>query len=543
MTWRSRLTRPARGDLVAGVSVALVLVPQALAYAELAGLPPVHGLYAAAVAPLAGALVGSSPYLQTGPTALTSLLTFGALAPLAATGSSTFIGYAAVLALLVGAVRLLLGLLRWGGLAYFMSVPVVTGFTVAAALLIICSQLPGLVGVEATAINPVAAAGAALARPDAFNVAALAIGLGTIAVVSAGRLVSRLVPWVLVATTAALVLTNLHLVTVPEVGPIPAGLPPLALDLPWDAVPRLIVPACVIALVGFAEPASIARHYAGADRRPWDPDREFTGQGLANLAAGVFGGYPTGGSFARSALNRAAGARTRFSGAVTGLAVLACLPAARVLSGLPVAVLAGIVIASAAPLANPAGFRDYWRYSRPQFLVAVPTFAVTLAAAPHVERGLLVGVALALAVHLWRETRIHLHVRQGAGSSTLLVVPAGVLYFASAPAFGARLADLLDHHPGTTRVIVDLHRLGRLDLTGLLALRDFAEYARASGVAVEVRGVPAHARVRARRVFGGPIRDADPGSGVDTDPGSGAGGTGGGRDHGERDGDGPAPER
>src|SRR5690606_1639746 len=234
--------------------------------------------------------------------------------------------------------------------------------------------------------------------------------------------------------------------------------------------------------------------------RPWNPEREFIGQGLANAAAGCFGGYPVGGSFSRSALNRAAGARTRWSGAVAGLAVLAVLPVAGPLESLPTAVLAGVVIATVLPLVNLSGFRDYWRYSRPQFLVALPTLVVTLAAAPRVERGLLVGVGLALVVHLWRETRIQVAVDHRAG--TLYLRPEGVLYFAWAPVLDARLAQLLDHQPGTARVVLDRQRLGRLDLTGLLALRDFTGYAADRGATVELRGVPAHAREQVQRVFG-----------------------------------------
>src|SRR5690606_30311254 len=134
-----------------------------------------------------------------------------------------------------------------------------------------------------------------------------------------------------------LVLTRFGSIDVPEVGAIPSGFPELTLALPWEAVPTLFVPAAVIGVIGFAEPASIARRYARADHTPWDPDREFVGQGLANVGAGLFGGYPAGGSFSRSALNRIAGARTRWSGAVTGVIVLAVLPFADVLSGLPTA--------------------------------------------------------------------------------------------------------------------------------------------------------------------------------------------------------------
>ncbi|WP_162448247.1 SulP family inorganic anion transporter [Phytoactinopolyspora mesophila] len=496
---RRRIPPPARGDLIAGISVALVLVPQSLAYAELAGLPPVHGLYAAAAAPIAAALIGSSPYLQTGPVALTSLLTLGALSPLAVTGSATFISYAAVLAILVGAARVMLGLLRWGALAYFMSIPVITGFTVAAAVLIIGSQIPDLLAVPADSGNPARAAADALSQPGNWSIAPLLIGFAVIVIVAAGRKISAAVPWVLIATAAALVASRTGIIDVPEIGHIPTGMPPVSLDLPWQAVPQLIVPALLIALVGFAEPASIARKYAAADRQAWSPNREFLGQGLANLAAGAAGGYPTGGSFSRSALNRHAGAKTRWSGAVTGVTVLAMLPIVDVLSQLPVAVLAGLVIVAAISLVDLKPFGEYWRNSRPQFLVAVPTFVATLILAPRVERGLLIGIALAFAVHLWREMRIDVTTR--LDDRVLHVHPEGVLYFASAPMLETHLTGLLAEHPDLTSVIIDVHRLGRLDLTGLMALRNFAQQAGDFGVEVEVHNVPEHARERAHRVL------------------------------------------
>ncbi|MPZ63596.1 MAG: STAS domain-containing protein [Propionibacteriales bacterium] len=491
---------PTRGDLIAGVSVALVLIPQSLAYAKLAGLEPIHGLYAAAAAPIAAAAIGSSPYLQTGPVALTSLLTLGALSPLATEGSADFAAHAMLLALLVGAARLALGLLRLGAVAYLMSVPVVTGFTVAAALLITASQVPSFVGLDADEANPVVAAARALAAPGQWSLAAIAVGLVTIGVVVGGRRISAVFPWILLATLAGLLASEFGVVDAPRVGSIPSGLPSLALDLPWSSFADLIVPAMVIAVVGFAEPASIARKYAAEDRMRWDPDREFVGQGLANLAAGAVGGYPAGGSFSRSALSRISGARTRWSGAISGIVVLAVLPAADVLSALPLAVLAGLVILAAVSLVDITPFLDYWDHSRPQFLVAVPTFVVTLAAAPRVERGLLVGVGLALAVHLWREMR--LDVEFWRDGSTLHIRPHGVLYFVSAPILETRLTALLAEHPDITAISLDLQRLGRLDLTGLYALRDLVIQARAAGITVGLDDVPAHAAERVRAVLG-----------------------------------------
>ncbi|MDV6013657.1 SulP family inorganic anion transporter [Haloechinothrix sp. LS1_15] len=480
--------------------MALVLIPQSLAYAELAGLPPVHGLYAAAVAPIAAALIGSSPYLQTGPVALTSLLTLSALAPLVEPGTASFAAHAALLALVVGVVRLLLGLLRWGAVSYLLSQPVVSAFTVAAAVLIIASQVPPLVDRDPEATNPFVGAGQALGAPTGWNLTAIAVAAVTVLLVLAGRKLGPWFPGVLLATVGALLLSAFDVLTVPVVGEIPGGLPPLALGLPWEALPSLIVPGVVIALVGFAEPASIARKYATMDRQPWNPNREFTGQGLANVAAGVFSGLPSGGSFSRSALNRLSGARTRWSGAITGVVVLAALPAAGILEDLPTAVLAGLVIAAAVSLLEIRPFVEAWRCSVPQFAIALLTFAITLAAAPRIEWGIIAGVVLSLAVHLWREMRLEVQATQDG--ATLHLWLNGVLYFASAPVLEERLLAVLADHPDAERVLVHLQGLGRMDLTGMLALRSVVEHARESGTRIELCDVPRHASERADRVLG-----------------------------------------
>ena len=495
-----KFTPPTRGDLVAGVSVALVLVPQSLAYAELAGLPAVHGLYAAAAAPIAAAAIGSSPYLQTGPVALTSLLTLGAIAPLAPTGTVEFAGLAALLALLVGIARVGLGLLRWGALSYLMSVPVVTGFTVAAAVLILASQVPALVSSDVeTSGNPLETAGRAVSEAGDWSPVAISIGALTVLIVLVGRKLLAVFPWVLLVTALGLAASRLNLFDVDVVGNIPSGLPHLSLALPWSDVPALIVPALVIAVVGFAEPASIARRYATMDRQPWDPDKEFVGQGLANLGAAVVGGYPAGGSFSRSALNRQSGARTRWSGAITGLTVVAFLPFAEVMSDLPTAVLAGLIIVAAVSLIDISAFREYWQQSRPQFLVALPTFVATLVLAPHIERGLLIGIGLALAVHLWRETR--LDVDSWRVGRTLYVLPHGVLYFGSAPTFQTAVNTLLAANADADVVEIDLHRLGRVDLTGVYALRDIVDSAREGDTTVRFTRIPPHAAERINAVL------------------------------------------
>ncbi len=271
------------------------------------------------------------------------------------------------------------------------------------------------------------------------------------------------------------------------VGSISAGFPPFSLDLPWTDLPSLLVPGAVIALLGFAEAAAIARTYAALERSPWDADREFIGQGMANVAAAVSGGFPVGSSFSRSAINRLAGARTSFSAIVTGLVVLAFLPAASVLEPLPQAILAAVVIFAAASLVRIAPLYRLWQLSRPQALVALSTFGLTLALAPHIERAVIVGIVFSVAVHLWRELR--LEVPSWRENGTLHMRPRGVLYFGTEGRIQDAFLRLLAEHPDATRLAVHLDGLGRIDLTGALALRALLQDARVAGIEVEVLDV------------------------------------------------------
>lgn len=495
----TRITAPARGDLVAAATVALVLVPQALAYASIAGLDPVYGLYAAVAAPVAGAVVGSSPYLQTGPVAVTSLLTFGALAPLAEPRSLRFAALAAVLALVVGLVRVGLGLIGAGPIAYLMSQPVVVSFTTAAAVLIVSTQVPALLGVHVHAANPLVGAVTALGDPTQWSWIDIALGLGALVLMLAGRRLWALFPGALVAVVAATVWSSFS-----GYGGATVGTVDLQLHAPRGIalgdLGALLLPGLVIAVVGFAEPASIARRYAAEDRKPWDSNREFVGQGLANLASGAAGGFPVGGSFSRTSLNRLSGARTRWSGAFTGLFVLAILPFAGALADLPLAVLAGLVIGAVASLVDLRKPLLYWHWSKPQFAVGVVTAASTLAFAPRVERGVLLGVAAALAVHLWREMRVP--VPACLEGDVLHLRPSGVLYFGSAPAVERAINAVLGQHPDVKEVVLHLDSVGRLDLTGALMLRDLAEEAGAGGRAFAMCGAGPHAARLLTRVLG-----------------------------------------
>jgi SulP family sulfate permease len=494
------LPRPQLGDLVAGLSVAPILIPQSLAFAQLAGLPAQHGLYAAMLPPVAAALLASSPYLQTGPVAMTSLLTFGVLSVLAPPDTAAYVALAALLALAVGVIRLVIGLARFGWVAYLMSQPVMSGFTSAAALLIVAAQLPALLGVPDPGDGLLARAGFAATHPGRWNPAAIGLSATAFLIVFAGRRIHALFPGVLIAVGVGLALSGFAGYDGPLVGRIPEGLPPFSLSLPWGALPTLLVPATVIALVGFAEPAAIARAYAAQDRRPWSPDREFVSQGAANIAAGISAGFPVGGSFSRTAITRLAGGRTRWSGAVAGLVTLAFLPFAGVLARLPQAVIGAVIVVSVLRMVDLPSLIRLSRYSLPQAGIGWATFALTLVLAPRVDEAVLVGIGLAVVVHIWRELPVL--VRTTFSDTTLRLAPQGVLFFGSAPALETALVNALAQHPTARRLVMDLEALGRIDYTGALALRSVMREAERAGLVVEVCGVPPQAQRVLGRLLG-----------------------------------------
>lgn len=486
------------GDVIAGASVVLILIPQSVAYAELAGLPPQVGLYAGALPPIAAAFFASSPYLQTGPGAPTALLTLGALLPLAARGTPEYVALAALLALVVGVTRLAVGLLRAGAVAYLMSQPVLLGFTAGAATLIVASQLPGALGVTGvTSAGVLPGAVEALSHPGQWEITSLVLTVATVTLIVVARRISPLIPAVLVACAGAIVYSVVSGYTGPVVGDVPTGFPVLSLDLPWRSLPLLLVPGAVIAVVGFSEAASIARTFAAEERTRWNPSREFVGQGMANLASGLSGGMPVGGSFARSTIGRMSGATSRWSGAVTGLLALAFLPVADLLEPLPRAVLSAIIVAGVVALVKPRPLLALWSHSRLQALVGYGTFALTLLLSPRVDQAVLLGVVMALGIHAWREMRPKLH--SWVEGETLHIRPEGVLWFGSAPELEEEAFELLFRDDGTTRIVFHLASLGRIDYTGALGLRQLEADARAAGVEVEFRDVPTHAhRIFAR---------------------------------------------
>jgi len=526
--WLRRYDRAALpADLIAGAITAIMLVPQAMAYAQLAGLPPEVGLYAS-IAPLVlYALFGSSRTMAVGPVAVASLMVANALSGVAAPGSEEYVGAALVLAATVGGMLTLMGLLRLGVLANFLSHSVLAGFTTAAAILIALSQAKYLLGIPVprglrldetivTILGGLPAADLATAVVAAAAVALLVVWRGPLkrALVRLGvpegaaGLAAKAGPLVAVAAfTAGATALRLAEGGVAVVGTIPQGLPGVALPEGELALWReLVGSAALIAAVAFVESVSIARVLASRRRQKVDANQELVGLGLANLGASLTGGQPVAGGFARSAVNFDAGARTQLaavtSAALVALAVVAFTP---LLHDLPQAVLAAIIVVSIASLIDLHAFAAAWRYDKADFAAMAATAAGVLFAG--VEAGIVLGIAVSLVLFLWRTSRPHIAVVGRVGDTehfrnvtrhkvrTLPHVHAlridESLYFANASALETHILNAVADDPQIRHVLLIASAVNQIDASALDSLERLTDELRAAGVTLhlaEVKG-------------------------------------------------------
>lgn len=427
LDWGRRYDRATLGsDLLAAVIVTIMLIPQSLAYALLAGLPPEAGLYASILPLLLYTLFGTSRVLAVGPVAVVSLMTAASIAQVAEAGTAGYAMAALTLAFLSGAILLLMGALRLGFLANFLSHPVVAGFISASGLLIAASQIGALTGLKAEG-HSLAEQLASLARQAGqINLPTLAIGAASLAflfwvrkgmkplLLRAGLaprmadLLTKAGP-VLAIAGGSLAVWGLDLTAqgVAVVGAVPQSLPPFTLPSFAPALLRdLLLPAALIALIGFVESVSVGRTLAAKRRQRIDPDQELIALGAANLGASVTGGFPVTGGFARSVVNFDAGAETPAAGAFTALGLtLAALTLTPLIAFLPKATLAATIILAVLSLVDLSILSRAFAYSRADFAAVAATMAVTLLAG--VEAGISAGVLLSLLLHLFRTSRPH----------------------------------------------------------------------------------------------------------------------------------------
>lgn len=510
-------------DLLAACLVCLLLVPQALAYAQLAGLPAVAGLYASILPLLVYALIGASPgvALSFGPVAVLSLMTAAALAPVAAVGSAAYLVAATTLTLLVGVLLLLMGLLRMGFVANFLSHPVISGFISGSALLIAVSQFKHLLGVPADGLTLLQVLPALYAQLPELHLPTLLLGLGSLALLlllrnlgrcgvaaalalRARQLSALLLMLLAIALSAAL---QLETYGVRVVGTVASGLPPLVLpSLELGLLRELLPAALLIALVGFVESVSIAQSLAMRKRQSISPDLELLGQGAANIAAACSGGMPVAASFSRSALALQSNVATPLVGVfAAGLMLAAVLGLAPLLQHLPQAVLAASIMVAVLGLVDLSSIRRTWRYSRQEGAAQLATLLGVLLHG--VEAGILLGVGLSLTLFLWRTSRPHMAVvGQVPGSehfrnveryqvvespSVLSLRVDESLYFPNARYLEEHIAALIAKHSGVRHLVLMCPGVNQIDASALDTLEAISERLQSAGVQLhlaEVKG-------------------------------------------------------
>ena len=485
-----------RGDLSAGAIVAVMLVPQGMAYAMLAGLPPVMGLYASTLPLIAYALLGSSRQLAVGPVAMMSLLVFTGVSPLADPGSEEYIRLVLILSLMVGTIQFAMGLFRMGFFINFFSHAVISGFTSAAAIVICLSQLSHLLGIKLSvqhSIVPLLAEAAQ--RVGETNLIALTIGAVSIVVqLFLRKKMPRLPAPLMVVAASTLLVYALRLDQwgVNMIGNVPKGLPTFLLP-PFSVESfRLLFPsALTILFVGFMESISIAKTIAAREKYRIDPNQELKGLGLANVAASFFSAYPVTGGFSRTAVNSRAGARTGLASVISaGIILLVLVFFTPLFYYLPNSVLASIVMVAVAGLIDVRGAKRLFKLKRVDGLTLALTFIVTLTIGS--EQGILIGMAFSLLVFIWRSSHPHAaelgylekedvfrNIKRFSEVKTypevLILRPDASLYFANMGFFEDLLRKSLVEKPDVKWVMIDLSGVNDIDAVAIDALEDIIE--------------------------------------------------------------------
>jgi SulP family sulfate permease len=508
-----------KGDLAAGLTVGVMLIPQGMAYAMIAGLPPIYGLYASTIPLIIYALLGTSRQLAVGPVAMVSLLTAAGIGAIAEGGTETYIALAVALALFVGLIQFLLGAFRLGFLVNFLSHPVISGFTSAAALIIGLSQLKHLLGINLGRSHHIheilIEAGERIAET---NLTTLAIGIGGILVIKGVKRFLPSIPGQLLAVVfGILAVWGLGLTAqgVKIVGEVPSGLPSIGIpQLDMGTFQALIPTALAISLVSFMESIAVAKAIQAKHKNyKVVPNQELISLGLANIGGAFFQSYPVTGGFSRTAVNDQAGAKTGMASIISaGLIVLTLLFLTPLFYYLPNAILASVIMVAVFGLIDWQEAVYLWRANRQDFWMLAVTFVATLALG--IEQGIGVGVVLSLAMIIFRTTRPHFaqlgkipgtyiyrnvdRFAQAEQRPDLLIVRFDAqLYFANINYFRDRLDQLIAAKGERLRaIIINADSINNVDSTAVHALEELVTEWRNQGWSVYFTGVK------------GPVRDA-----------------------------------
>lgn len=524
LSWIHEIKDPAilRADLIAGITVSLVLIPQSMAYAQLAGLPAYYGLYISFMPVLIAALWGSSRQLATGPVAVVSIMTATALATIVGgTALSNpelaeqYIPLAMFLALLVGGFQFLLGAFRLGVVVNFLSHPVIVGFTNAAALVIGLSQLSKIFGVTMPGAPSAhflsVRIWGVLQQIGDTHIPTLIMGVAAFAIMMGLKKYAPKLPGVLIVVVLTTVFSWMfhyqESMGGSVVGKIPAGLPDIkAPTIDLDLFLTLLPSAIIISLVGFMEAISIAKAMAAKTKDRIDPNQELMGQGLGNIVGSFTQAYPASGSFSRSAVNLNAGARTGFSSVVTAaVVVITLLFLTPLLYHLPTAVLAAVIMMAVFGLISFSAIKHAWHANKHDGIASVVTFIATLGFAPHLDKGIMIGAALSIMLYLYRtmSPRVAILGRYKDGSlrdlrahpdlpsdeKVVAVRFDGSLYFANVSYFEDTILEVVASNPNVKFILVVGNGINQLDASGEEVLHHVVQRLYDNGITVVFSGL------------------------------------------------------
>lgn len=512
-----RASENLRGDVSAGLTVGVMLIPQGMAYALIAGLPPIYGLYAALLPLVVYALLGTSRQLAVGPVAMVSLLVAAGVAPLAGGDAVQYVALAMMLAFMVGVIQLALGLARFGFIVNFLSHPVLSGFTSAAAVIIGMSQLKHVLGVPLTSSKFVVdVVMAALASLATIHPPTLALGTGAVVVLVMVKRINPLLPGALIAVVLGIGLTwvfNLDAYGVKILGTVPEGLPVIG-DTTWfnlSQVSALLPTALTISLVGFMESIAVAKSFASRNRYEIDANQELVALGAANVAGAFSQSFPVTGGFSRTAINGQAGAVTPMASLISALVIaITLLFLTPLFTYLPNAVLGAIVMVAVAGLVDVREMRLLWRVKRSDWALLLITFFATLGLG--IEEGILIGIVASLIVVIRNSsmphttlmgrlpgTRTYRNAERFPEAEVLpniavLRVDAS-MYFANASFVKDRVRELIREQPELQAIVIDAYPINQIDSSATHALEDVLEMTEQEGIVFYLAGVK------------GPVRD------------------------------------
>ena len=519
LNWAKNYPKSAlSGDISAGITVGIMLIPQGMAYAGIAGLPPVYGLYAAIIPQLVYAILGTSRQLAVGPVAMDSLLVAAGVSAMATIGTEKYIALAILLAFMMGAIQFLFGVFRLGFLVNFLSKPVISGFTSGAAIIIAMSQLKHLTGINLSSSSHLhTLLLETFSKINELHLLTLVIGLGAIAIIKLIKKFNKSIPGALVVVVLGIFIVylgNLSAYGIKIVKEVPQGLPHFQIPLlEWQDIQKLLPTAFALALIAFMEAISVAKAIHAKHRNyELDANQELIALGGANLIGSFFQCYPTTGGFSRTAVNHQAGAKTNLaaiiSAIIVGITLLFLTP---LFYHLPQAVLAAIIMVAVLALIDVKYPVALWKNQKDEFWLLLITFLITLTIG--IQQGILIGLVFSLAIMIYRTMHPHVAIlgklpafdeyrninrfpNVEIRKDVLIMRYDADIYFANVGHFRDTLKDLMEEKGEDLNVIIlNMNSINRIDSTALFILEDIYNELQSIGVLLYLAGVK------------GPVRD------------------------------------